>query len=167
MSKKIVSLDSQIFIWGIKKHASADQNEMIAIAKSFLKYLDDEQYQVVVPSPVLSELLIRIPPEKDAAFVELMQSQFAIAPFDTLAATKCAEMMRNYKSSEELQQYRKDHKITNATIKYDHQIVAISCVRDCKCIYSYDKGLKNFADGYIEVKEMPNFGAQTDIFDDV
>ena len=162
---KVVCLDSQVIIWGIKRQAEHDQSDMIAIATDFIKHLSDEEYEVIVPSPVLSELMVRMPLDKHAAFVDYMQSNFMIAPFDALAAVKCAEMMAAYRSDEELKQYREENKITNATIKYDYQIAAIACVGNCECIYSYDKGLKNFASGHIEVRQIPrSLGSQASIF---
>ena len=157
-------LDSQVIIWGIKKQAKSDQTNMIAIADTFIKHLSQNGYEIIIPSPVLSELMVRMPLDKHAAFVDYMQSSFMIASFDALAAMKCAEMMAAYKTDEELKQYREENRTTNATVKYDHQIAAIACVWNCEYVCSYDRNLKNFAKGFIEVREMPDMGSQTNLF---
>ena len=89
---------------------------MIAIADTFIEHLSQNGYEIIIPSPVLSELMVRMPSDKHAAFVDYMQSSFMIASFDALAAMKCAEMMAAYRTDEELKQYREENKITNATI---------------------------------------------------
>jgi len=59
----VVCLDSQILVWGIKQQATAGQEDMIPRAKAFLKWLDDNDKKVIIPAPIITEILMPVPIE--------------------------------------------------------------------------------------------------------
>lgn len=44
-------------------------------------------------------------------------------------------------------------------------IVATAVAQKAECIYSYDKGVKIFAKGFIDVREIPFVPQEVDIFE--
>jgi predicted nucleic acid-binding protein len=163
----LVCIDSQIFIWGIKKQSNPTQVDKIGYASRFIDKLSEANAKLLLPVPMLTELLAPVPVSEHADIIRLMDKRFITAPFDNLAATKCAELLHTVSSSEELRQYKEEHKIPKAKIKYDCMIAAIAITRRAAVIYSNDSDLKKFACGQIRVINMPEYGVQTNLFGDI
>lgn len=96
-----------------------------------IKTLSKAKAKVIIPSPVLSELLVGAGAAGPQYIQELQKSPFRVSPFDTRAAIECADAMANHgtkgKSAE-----------TRAKVKFDRQIVAIAKVERVDAIYSDD-----------------------------
>lgn len=160
----IVCLDSQILIWAIKEEANRGQEEMIPRAQAFLKWLDDNDKKVIIPAPVITEILMPVPREKYETFLSVLHSKFRVVPFDEMAAIKCAELWQSRADDAMLKEYRKTFKIGKHHMKYDFQIVSIALIRQVECIYSHDPHLKTFAGNLISVRQMPPLATQLSLF---
>src|SRR5687768_6179349 len=90
---KLILLDTQIIIWGIRGVASDGQENRIGRAKAFIEWLSNNEYKILLPVPQLVELMCGVPPEQQAAVRAFFNKGFRIVPFDELAASKCAELM--------------------------------------------------------------------------
>jgi len=159
----VVCLDTHIVIWGIKKQASAGQESLILQAENFLKWLDLNKKKIIIPVPVISELLVPIPDSEHEKFLEIIHSKFRVIPFDEVAAVKQAQIFNLKNDDTAIREYRTAHNITRERLKIDYQIASIALVRGAECIYSHDPHLKRFVDDLIAVKEMPNLGSQTEL----
>lgn len=93
MMNKLVCIDSQIFIWGIKSQSHATQTHLIPKAKNFIAWLTENDYRLLLPSPMLAELLSPVPVREQPKIMGLIDKRFQIAPFDSIAASKCAELI--------------------------------------------------------------------------
>ncbi len=91
---KTVCLDTHILIWGIKEESSPGQENMIPKAKLFLKWLDDNGIMAIIPSVVIGELLMPVPPEKHDEVYGIL-NKFRIASFDAAAASCFAKIWQN------------------------------------------------------------------------
>src|ERR1044072_1822900 len=152
--KKTVALDSQIIIWGIKRIASVGQEENIPKAAALIKQLEKEGCTIIIPMPVIGEILTPVPLSDHAGLLSIISKNIQIIPFDIPAAAKFAEMMQSFKGDEELKKYRLEAIIPREVVKVDYMIAAIAVSRKCDRIYSNDKGLAKFASGFIEVKSL-------------
>lgn len=99
--------------------------------------------RIVIPTPVLSELLIGVGHSRSLVVSELTRTpKFIIAPFDTRAAIELALMTdrvgKHFKKS--------DPGGTYAKVKFDRQIVAICKVNNVKTIYSEDSDIRKIAE---------------------
>lgn len=101
---------------------------------------------VIVPTPVLAEVLVRTTGEEASKILEILQRKavFQIAPFDVRCAIDLAAMSasgrppaRGKKKLTEVETYAK--------LKFDRQIVAIASVAGATAIYSDDGGLRDVA----------------------
>lgn len=168
----IYCVDSNIIVWGIKKQATDGQEEMIARAEKFFSRIDEYQDYVIIPTIVLAEVLAPEPTIIRAKYLEILNKTFVIAPFDARAALKYAEMMSG--RLEEVKTISNDIGIPRQKMKADHMVIATAIVNGANCIYSTDTGLKAFANGYIDVKDLPPLKdplplistMQTKLFDD-
>jgi len=103
-----------------------------------LETLNASRTQVLVPTPVLSEVLIRAGAAKGQYLNEISGSYaLRIASFDQRAAIELSMLFDS-----DLNKFKKLTDIqTKAKIKFDRQIVAIAKVNGVKTIYSDDGGL--------------------------
>lgn len=160
----LVCLDSQIIIWGIKEVATEGQEMMIPRAKAFLKWLDDNDKKVIIPAPIITEILMPVPKENYEKLLRILHNKFRVVPFDEIAAIKCAEIWQNKSNDEHLKAYRKTHQIGKHHMKFDFQIVSIAVTRQAECIYSHDPHLRRFAGDMVSVREMPMLSTQLHLF---
>jgi predicted nucleic acid-binding protein len=113
---------------------TADVQARISLLLSSLK---KSKQPIIIPTPVLSEVLLIA----NTAVSELVDkinqfSAFEIVPFDQIAAIELADMARPELSK------KRDSATTYAKLKYDRQIIAIAKTRGATQILSDDLGLK-------------------------
>lgn len=110
-----------------------------------LETLDDERASIVVPTPVLAELLTfeRVNPE---AALNLLKglARIRVEPFGEKAAVECALMLRRTGRGTG----------SKAKVKFDHQIVAIAKAVAADVVYSDDKDVQALC----ERESLPCFG---------
>lgn len=161
----LICFDNHVLIWGIKEQAKKGQEDKISLAKRFIDSLGNDD-NVLIPSIVLAEFLIPIPPELHAMVINLFTKNFIIAPFDALAASKFSLIWRTNKPLDTAKQLI-DNYATRAELRADSMIVATAVARKAECIYSYDNWVKTFAKGFIDVKAIPDVPQAMDIFEPV
>ncbi|WDR06051.1 hypothetical protein PSQ90_00885 [Devosia rhodophyticola] len=108
--------------------------------------LAKENVTIILPTPALSEALVRAGATARKVYIEKFQRHkgFRIESFDERAALEVARMTSDAiagpgKRSGSTEPWHK--------IKYDRQIIAIAKVSGATAIYSDDKGLRTFAYG--------------------
>lgn len=101
---------------------------------------------LMIPTPVLAEVLVRAPAGKTHEIVEELNksSVFKIVSFDALAAIEVALMSRA--ALDGGRKARSSDADTFAKVKYDRQIIAMAKVARATAIYSDDKGLRTMAE---------------------
>jgi predicted nucleic acid-binding protein len=103
-----------------------------------LQNLSEAGIKVMVPTPVLSELLVKVGPDKAKVLSEIHGAYaFKVEPFDTRAAIEVAHL-----TDSDLQSGKRlSGAQTYAKVKYDRQIIAIAKVNGITTIYSDDGGV--------------------------
>jgi predicted nucleic acid-binding protein len=111
-----------------------------------VQQLDKAKTKIIIPTPALSEALVRAGAAASQQIVEHLQkySVFRIEPFDTRAAIEVAAMTRSALDSGKK---RGGSEATWAKVKYDRQIVAIAKVCGATTIYSDDGDIRTLASG--------------------
>lgn len=152
----LVCLDANVVIWGVKKEASEGQEDMIDRALLLIDKLAKRKANIMIPAPVLGEILIRVPAEEQSAILSGIQKRFMIYPFDGRAALKFVEIARSkpniiFNSSPN----NNGHNEGKKHINFDRMTVAIAVVNGANIIYSHDNHIKVFSDGFINYSELP------------
>lgn len=119
--------------------------------------LEKERQRVVVPTPVLSELLVRAGTAGPEYLETLNRSaRFLIADFDQRAAVEVAAATREAIDSGDK---RGGSAGPWAKIKFDRQIIAIAKVAGATTIYSDDADIARFAKGagiaVVRIQDLP------------
>jgi len=137
----MVLADATLMLLFIKPSAPVPGNESGVLPDRvneridyLLDTLENSHLRILIPAPVLSEILIRSKADVTEVIVKLNKyAVFEIAPFDQMAAIEMAEIAKA-----ELGRKRTDSATTYAKLKFDRQIVAIAKVRKVTTIYSDD-----------------------------
>lgn len=164
---KVVCLDSHIVVWGIKSEAEQGQEPKIGRAQELLRILTDEKAIILIPAPVLSEILLRVPPEEHGRVTNMITARFRVPPFDAACAAIAAQIRQRLLSEGEFKKIQATS--TREAIKFDIQILAIAKLHGAKTVYSEDRGLANAAKvlgGAVRVSPMPPIGPQGTLFPD-
>ncbi|WP_353571955.1 PIN domain-containing protein [Candidatus Albibeggiatoa sp. nov. BB20] len=159
---KVVCLDTHILIWGVEQTARNTQQDMIERTIQFIDSLPAQKIKPIIPSVVLSEFLMPIPYEKKGLYLDSINQKLKVVPYDTIAAIEFVNIWQS-KQDEKIIKKLREQGISKNHLKIDCMIVATAITRRASCIYSHDKGLKNFAVGHIDVKEIPELPSQQKI----
>lgn len=129
--------------------APVDPNTKLAVSdvqsrvQFYISELHAKREKVLIPTPVLSELLILAGDAGPAYYDKLSKSvAFEIAPFDDRAAIELAIMTG---SAMKKGDKRSGSTESMAKIKFDRQIIAIGRVRGAHCLFADDENARNFA----------------------
>ena len=118
------------------EHAKARIEHLIAT-------LEQQRTKVIIPTPVLSEVLVRAGVASPAYLEELNRSaRFRIVPFDVRAAVELAALTREALDAGDK---REGSTAPWQKVKLDRQIVAIARTEEAVAIYSDDEDLRRFA----------------------
>ena len=145
-------LDATILVCLIDPNARVPKDpetgEEIKSAKAriigLIKQLERSKQLIVIPTPALSEAIIRISSKESNSLVEELNgySNIHLAPFDFIAALELAEITRRTLDDQELQPASNS---SRAKLKFDRQILAITITQGEDVIYSDDQELCKFA----------------------
>jgi predicted nucleic acid-binding protein len=118
-----------------------------------VKTLEGIKSRIVIPTPVLSEILVRATAEETQRILEEINrvEVFRVEPFETRAAIEVAVMTRTALAGGNK---RGISEAPWAKVKFDRQIVAIARVMQASAIYTDDEDLA----GTAEVVHIPTFG---------
>ena len=106
--------------------------------------LEKSQTTIIVPTPALSEIMVRAGVEAGQEYVSILKRSgvVRIVPFDEKAAIETAIMAGDVARCPAI---RPATAGTAAKIKFDRQIVAIAVTEGAKKLYTDDKNLTAFA----------------------
>jgi PIN domain. len=110
------------------------------------KTLSDAREKVIVPTPVLSELLVHAG-EATGKYLDTLNDQaaFRIAPFDQKAALEAAIAMKDALQRGGIRVDAADPAATRGKVKFDRQIVAIAKAEGASAVYSDDQDVVKYA----------------------
>ncbi len=151
----IVTLDSNIFIWGLQvvgmRRGNPRQKDLGELQKRARILFDQLKPEDVVVSVVtLAEILIGVEEPLRDNFSRLIQKKYLCVPFDVQAAALAANLWT------EQRKHINEPPASRTCIKADVQIVASVKKAGAKVLYSHDQRLRRIAElAELEVRELP------------
>lgn len=128
-----VAFDSSILIDLLNDRLTGDRRAKL---DHLIAELQKKRIKILIPTPVLTEVLVRAGKAREAIYQKLAgSSSFQITSFDSRAAMECALLLEAALSSAE------KRKVTNTKFKFDWQIVAIAASHGANIIYSEDEDI--------------------------
>ncbi len=151
----IVAFDATVLLYLLDEKAKppkqAEADAPVDRCKERVEYLiaslNTSKAKIIVPTPVLAEVLVRAG-KAAPDWLRLLSSsrQFRLAPFDERAAVEFSVTQ-----ADRLASGIKSASTTWAQAKFDAQIVAIAAVEQATVIYSDDAHIKKSAGARFEV----------------
>lgn len=165
---RLVAIDTNIAVWGVRKTATPGQEYRLADAKIFIDRLTKERAVVALPMTVVGEYLAALPVHTHAASMAVLQKRFRLYPYDARCAMQAAQIWRQKKlESGEIEAVKISHPgVTSNKIKTDLQIIATCVANGVDTLYSEDGPLKKLAEGWVKTGGifLPGQGGQVDLF---
>ncbi len=159
----IYCIDSQIFIWGIKKQCTEGQENMIERALHFFKKADEDGHHILIPTVVIAEILAPEPKETYPEYMKVITENFMIGEFNTLCAVRYANLLHN--KFNDLKQFAHDNGIRREKMKTDFMVVATALAYNANVIFSNDKEVISYSKGLIPANNLPKISdQQLDLF---
>jgi len=149
----LIALDSNISIWCIKDDCTPGQEAEKEAAKKLRKLLTKAGYDILIPIPVVSELLSNIGDVvKRQEFFNEIRKTFQIGEFDVKASLLLAEILNYHYDT--LKKHYQTLGITKTALKYDALIVAVAKAHGAECLFAYDPDCKKIAVHFLPVKNV-------------
>ena len=151
----IVCIDTQILYWAIRKVEPPNNPELVPQASDFIRWIDEQNYQVILPTIVLGEILVATPNEEHISLLTTLRRDWRIVDFDIPSAQKFAELRRDHIIKNRIKNLRDPNQYaTRAALKADVMIIATCIVHGATRIYTYDNNFIKMAEGFIEAKKF-------------
>jgi predicted nucleic acid-binding protein len=164
LNDKLICIDSQVFVWGIKKQYSKGQKDMVSKTAGLLEYLDEQKVEILLPAPVITEVLTPVPKDEYPTFTAIINKRFRVASLDIIAAMKCAEMIYDKKQNDKaFKEAREAGTYPRRKMKHDFLISAIAVANNAGYIYTNDSDIHKFCSAFIDVRHIPDISQQSEI----
>lgn|GEM_PF-1544806 len=154
----VITIDTNILLWGLRGVSKAGQEDMVVRAKAFFQYLHDRGAVIVLASECVAEYLVgeEEPVRREQQMADLKE-QFVIIPYDIKAAGIAAQI-RSDKTF--LQSLKGDIGATRTCIKSDTVIAATAKAfrkNGVDELYSNDDTLRKIATKCgLSAKDLPS-----------
>ncbi|MGO9269740.1 MAG: PIN domain-containing protein [Terriglobia bacterium] len=159
-----MAFDSSFLTLIFNRQAKASVANAAELVDDLIKFLAEETAKIIIPTPVLTEVLIKA---RDAGptYLEKLKPYacFQIRPFDEKSAVELAETL-----VASIGKIRTKREVSQTKITLDRQIVATAKAHSATEMYSDDKELRSFAQesgldafGFSDLKVSPK---QTKLF---
>jgi predicted nucleic acid-binding protein len=140
----VVTIDTNILIWGVRRIATPGQEDRIAQSQMFLNWLDKRNDQLVLTADVVSEYLVGDDDDDSRRDSELeaLTRNYIVFPYDTKAARIAAKLRGD---REFMKQLKEETKKTRVCIRCDIKIVATALAHGVEQLFSNDEGVRKVA----------------------
>jgi predicted nucleic acid-binding protein len=125
---------------------------MIPRARQFIHDLEDNDYRILVPTVVMFELMMVVPPDQHHKFLGYYRRHFLLADLNAPASKFAAEVW--YRNSEDgtIDAIRDEPEATKTKAKVDCQIIGTALAHEVTTVYSEDPHIKRLGDGFLTVR---------------
>ncbi len=150
-----VCIDTQILYWSVVKKAAPGAEELMPLAGDFMKWIDANQHNVLIPTIVVGEMLIPIPDQDMPKVLEQFSADWMIVPYDLKAANIFSRLRREIIIKNRIHDIRKLHPdVTKRELSADLMIVATAIANEVDCLYSHNEDMRSIAEGFIITKNF-------------
>lgn len=148
----LVAFDANTCIWGVKNQNSPGQANMVGLANNLIKTLTKHSVDILLPSPVISELMSPMPPPAAINFYSQLTRKFQVGYFDAKATLILAEILNHHYIT--TGKHYKNLGISKTAMKYDAYIIAIAVANNVEAIYSEDPDFISIAAHFVPILKL-------------
>ena len=155
MAIEVVSVDTQILSWAIIGKSVKGSEPFIPLARDFMGWLDKQNVTILVPTIVISEMLVSVDPIDIPTVMKKFKSDWVTIDFDFVSAVKYAAIRRDHIINKRYDDIRKIYPdCTKRELDADTKIIANAIAHGATTIYSEDARFLSVAEGYINARHM-------------
>jgi len=158
----VIGIDSMVLVYaGLvprKSSEKTDKLEELSLRAKLLMHLKKKD-TIVLPTIVVSEVLVPVPPAQRGLLVAKLSSMFLFAPFDMPSAVIAADLWARHKQLPADQQYRR-----RPVLKADAMVVAAAKSQGATEFYSHDKKCRALADLVMTGCDLPTRDPEHPLF---
>jgi len=151
----MICFDTMVVIWAVQETPVPEELEFRKRTVAYLQSLSEKKEDILIPTPVVHEFLVGIPPDKHSDYMAAMEQEFVVGVFDLPAARLAAEI--EYGADKPT---RRDDRVR---LRVDAQILAIAIVQGASVVITHDQGMASLASGRIRVMELPSVQRQEEM----
>ena len=143
---KTACVDTQILFWSLVQKAPPNDPDAIKKALNLFRWLDEQGFNLIVPSLVVGELLVPVPPEQHGTIIKQVQENWIVVDFDIKVAAEFARLRHKYLSEtarRQLQQMMSG--VPHRTIVADMMILATALANKADYLITDDIGMSKLA----------------------
>ncbi len=159
MNKKAY-IDTNILIWYLAPNSNADTN-LIDSSKELIKTLINNNFQIIIPTIVVSELLLQVTKKEYGDIVTYISTNFMIEDFCLLGAMKLAQLWHEREKEGTIKKLKDirdpNDKVvyTHARLRADSQILAVAIANNGNRLYTHNtKDFIKLSGSYIEIYNL-------------
>lgn len=146
----VVCLDTQIVIWKfqstLNQHWRPEHQLHIDKSVALVNFLESKDFQVLLPSPVVGEALVKISDDEQDEYVSRLVRDFIVVDFDLRAARKFAQIRFRRLSTEARQAIKERHPdATRRELDADTMILSTAIVNGAAKLYTNNGRFKFLA----------------------
>ena len=138
----LITVDTNLLIWGVRAVCTSGQEEMIPRSEAFLDWIDQENHKLALTATTVAEYLVGATAATRESELRILQARYPILPFDAKAAV-IAGRLRDDKTFQ--QSLCNEYDKSRVVVKADIQIVATAKAHGVNVVYSNDRGLRAIA----------------------
>lgn len=158
----VACLDTMILVWGVRRQCTMGQEDRVYAADALFEQFENDGTRLLIPTPVLSEYLVRVPRSQWEDVLDVFRTEYIIGTYDAKAALIAAELYTKRVDT------LKPEEITDLggkrELKVDCQVVAVAISHNADILCSDDKGVRHVAGDRIRVVRLAEIPVQTRLF---
>lgn len=158
----VACLDTMILVWGVRRECTPGQEDRLQAADALFEQFENDGTRLLIPAPVLSEYLVRVPRSQWEDVLSVFKAEYIIGTYDAKAAMIAAEL--HTRRVETLKPEEIADLGGRRELKVDCQVVAVAMSNGADVLYSDDKGVKHIADNRIRVVRLADIPVQPRLF---
>lgn len=143
----IVGIDTHTLVWGVRQVGTANELDR---AKWLFEELEIAKAQVLIPTVVIAEYLVKADKKTHASIIEAINRRFLIKPFDIECASLAAELFSTGKTTRP-----SGIPLGREVLRADTLIIATAKVHKAKVFYSDDANCRALANTVMEARPLP------------
>lgn len=154
----LVSLDTMVMGWMLRKTATSGQEYRIIEAEKLLQWIETEKHKVILTATAVGEYLVGLDASQRKRELSSLQKNFHIQPYDAAAAALAAEIQTNVN----IKAISAGSPGLYQCVKADVEIIATSIVGQASYFISCDDHFKKINAGRILSKTTGEIAIEMD-----
>src|SRR4051812_27070279 len=92
----VICIDTQILFWALVKKPPKNNEHLVRTATDFMKWVDQQKHQVILPTIILGEMLVAVPKEDHPSVLKQINRDWRVVEYDLPASVRFAVLQQDH-----------------------------------------------------------------------